>query len=77
MDGIVGVKTIAALNDRNARELFAEIKRARVSFIEGIIKRDPSQIIFKRGWLTRLNNINYGSLILNKRKDNVLKFTDV
>ncbi|WP_255346512.1 putative peptidoglycan-binding domain-containing protein [Bacteroides sp. HPS0048] len=77
VDGIVGVKTIAALNDRNARELFAEIKRARVSFIEGIIKRDPSQIIFKRGWLTRLNNINYGSLILNKRKDNVLKFTDV
>ena len=77
VDGIVGIKTIAALNDRNARELFAEIKRARISFIEGIIKRDPSQIIFKRGWLTRLNNINYGSLILNKRKDNVLKFTDV
>lgn len=78
VDGIVGAKTIVALNDRNPRELFAEIKRARVAFIEGIIKRDPSQIIFKRGWLTRLNNINYGSLTLNKKgKDNVLKFKDL
>lgn len=78
VDGIVGAKTIVALNDRNSRELFAEIKRARVAFIEGIIKRDPSQIIFKRGWLTRLNNINYGSLTLNKKgKDNVLKFKDL
>ena len=77
-DGMVGEKTLAALNERNARELFAEIKRARISFIEGIIRRDPSQVIFKKGWLNRLNCINYGSLTLNKKgKDNVLNFTDV
>ena len=78
VDGIVGEKTLAAMNGRNARELFADIKRARISFIEGIIKRDPSQIVFKKVWLSRLNCINYGSLTLNKKgKDKVLNFTDV
>lgn len=78
VDGIVGEKTLAAMNGRNARELFADIKRARISFIEGIIKRDPSQMVFKKGWLSRLNCINYGSLTLNKKgKDKVLNFTDV
>lgn len=77
-DGIVGEKTLAAMNGRNARELFADIKRARISFIEGIIKRDPSQMVFKKGWLSRLNCINYGSLSLNKKgKDKILNFTDV
>lgn len=77
-DGIVGEKTLAAMNGRNARELFADIKRARISFIEGIIKRDPSQMVFKKGWLSRLNCINYGSLTLNKKgKDKILNFTDV
>ena len=52
VDGIVGEKTLAAINGRNARELFADIKRARISFIEGIIKRDPSQMVFKKGWLS-------------------------
>ena len=78
VDGIVGEKTLAAMNGRNARELFSDIKRARISFIEGIIKRDPSQMVFKKGWLSRLNCINYGSLTLNKKgKDKVLNFTDV
>ena len=78
VDGIVGEKTLAAINGRNARELFADIKRARISFIEGIIKRDPSQMVFKKGWLSRLNCINYGSLTLNKKgKDKILNFTDV
>lgn len=78
VDGIVGEKTLAALNERNARELFAEIKRARIAFIEKIVKRTPSQNGFKKGWLNRLDCINYGSLTLNKKgKDKVLNFPDV
>ena len=35
-------------------------------------------MVFKKGWLSRLNCINYGSLTLNKKgKDKVLNFTDV
>ncbi len=78
VDGIVGEKTLAALNGRNARELFAEIKRTRIAFIEKIVKRTPSQNGFKKGWLNRLDCINYGSLTLNKKgKDKVLNFPDV
>lgn len=77
VDGIVGAKTLAALNAREPRQLFADIKKARVSFIERLVKRNPSQAVFKKGWLRRLNGINYGSLTLNKSKDNVLKFTDL
>lgn len=37
VDGIVGEKTLAALNARNPLELFNTIKRARVALIEGIV----------------------------------------
>lgn len=76
-DGIVGAKTLAALNAREPRQLFAEIKKARVAFIQGIIKRRPSQKVFEKGWMRRLNCINYGSLTLNRSKKAVQTFQDV
>lgn len=77
VDGIVGAKTLAALNARDPRQLFAEIKKARVQFIEGICKRRPSQKVFKAGWLRRLNAINYGSLKYNTTRNAVHYFQDV
>lgn len=76
-DGIVGAQTLAALNSREPRRLFADIKKARVSFIQRIIKRSPSQRGFEKGWMRRLNCINYGSLTLNRSKNAVLTFQDV
>ena len=76
-DGIVGAKTLAALNAREPRQLFAEIKKARVAFIQGIIKRRPSQKVFEKGWMRRLNCINYGSLTLNRSNNAVQTFQDV
>ena len=64
-DGIVGEKTLAALNARNPRELFDAIKRDREAFIESIIRSNPSQAVFRKGWLKRLGYIKYGSLTLN------------
>lgn len=64
-DGIVGEKTIAALNAKDPRTLFFEIKRARETFIENIVKRNPSQKVFRNGWLKRLAYIEYGSLTYN------------
>ena len=77
VDGIVGAKTLAALNAREPRQLFAEIKKARVQYIQRIIKRRPSQKVFEKGWLRRLNCINYGSLTLNRSKNAVQTFQDV
>lgn len=77
VDGIVGTKTIAALNAREPKLLFAEIKKARVQYIERLVKRRPSQKVFKAGWLRRLNSINYGSLTYNSARNSVHRFTDV
>lgn len=75
VDGIVGEKTLAALNAKEPRTLFAEIKRARETFIENIVKRNPSQKVFRNGWLRRLNSIGYGNLTYGN--NTVHKFTDV
>ena len=56
VDGIVGPKTIAAVNSRNPRELFDMIKIARFDFIEEICRKRPANNKFKRGWLNRIND---------------------
>lgn len=59
VDGIVGPKTIAAVNARNPRELFDMIKIARFDFIEDICHKRPTNNKFKRGWMNRINDISY------------------
>lgn len=56
-DGIAGKKTIAALNAADASTLFAQIKQARIEFIEDFIRRNPEQKKWRNGWLKRLNAI--------------------
>lgn len=56
VDGIVGPKTIAAVNSRNPRELFDLIKIARFDFIEDICRKRPANNKFRRGWLNRIND---------------------
>lgn len=78
-DGIVGEQTLSAINNAgNARLLFASIKRARAAFLKRIVEKHPEQEVFLKGWLRRLNAINYESLTLNKAgKNNVITFSDV
>lgn len=56
-DGIVGEKTIQALNNMPVPGFFYAIKEERLLFIENIIQRNPSQAVFRAGWINRLNNI--------------------
>lgn len=58
-DGIVGSKTLAALNARSPLPLFGHIKSLRIDFIDEICERNPRLNKFKRGWLNRINNIRY------------------
>lgn len=58
-DGIVGPKTLAAVNSRNPRELFDQIKIARFDFIEDICRERPANNKFKRGWMNRINDIKF------------------
>lgn len=56
-DGIVGSKTISALNKRNPDELFNQIYDARIEFIEDICRSRPQNNTFKRGWINRLEDL--------------------
>ncbi len=54
-DGIVGPKTLAALNRQDPNEIFQKIKRARIAYIDQICQRRPANSKFRNGWLRRLN----------------------
>lgn len=58
-DGIVGVKTLAAVNARSPERLFAEIMAERKAYIDRICASRPANNKFKKGWLNRLNAMHY------------------
>lgn len=64
-DGIVGHKTIAALNAANPRQLFDTLHNERIKFVDGIVRRNPSQVKFIKGWKRRINAITYNGLQFN------------
>lgn len=67
IDGIVGPKTIAAINNYpNEKELFFKLWKEREAFFQRIAV--GSQKKFLRGWLNRLNGIKYGKLVCNGGK---------
>lgn len=55
-DAIIGPKTLASINQANYRNLFHLIKEERIRFVKGICERDPSQNVFLRGWLNRIED---------------------
>jgi lysozyme family protein len=59
-DGIVGAKTLAALNGfADQRELFDNIKAIRADYINDICIKRPANEKFKKGWFNRLNSLKY------------------
>jgi len=54
-DGIVGPKTITALN--NNKEIKNKVYSARKTFFESIVKKNPSQKKWLKGWMNRLNSV--------------------
>ena len=58
-DGIMGPKTIDAINKYPVKELFDELKKSRKTFYETIVEKNPSQKVFLKGWLNRLNEYKW------------------
>lgn len=56
-DGIVGPKTLAAVNSRNPSALLDLLKRERISYIDRICLKRSANLRFRTGWLRRLNAI--------------------
>lgn len=62
VDGIVGPKTLAAVNSSDSLALFNAIKAEREAFLYRIVERDPTQKRFIKGWLNRLNALKYNDV---------------
>lgn len=58
-DGIVGPKTLVAVNSMDPMELHFRIKNDRIRFIDEICKANPLQERFRRGWLNRINELTF------------------
>lgn len=58
-DGIVGPKTIEAVNKYEQKTLFDKIHKAREQYFRDICRRDSTQYVFLNGWLNRLNNFKF------------------
>lgn len=57
-DGVVGPKTLASINGHSEDALFGMIKEERKKFYESIVRKDPTQQIFLKGWLNRLEDLS-------------------
>ena len=58
-DGIVGPKTLVAINDyKDQKELFEKLWKRRKEHFESIAK-NPSKAKFLKGWLRRLNDFKF------------------
>lgn len=58
-DGVVGMKTINALNGAIQKDIYNKVWQARKEFYEKIVKNNPSQSKWLRGWLNRLNDLKF------------------
>ena len=56
-DGIVGPKTLAAVNNADPKELFTKVYNARAAHFNAIVKANPSQKKWLKGWMNRINYI--------------------
>ena len=62
-DGVVGAKTIEALNNQDPKKFLEKLYLARFNFLDGIVASNPSQKRFIKGWKNRMNDL----ILYNKK----------
>lgn len=67
-DGVVGPKTLAAVNGQDPETLFKALKARREQHFRNIAASNTSSQQFLTGWLRRLDGIGYGYLRHNGGK---------
>ena len=76
VDGLEGEKTLAAVNAQERHALFDRSNQTRTEFLQNWVRSNPSQKVFRAGWLRRLSYINYGSLTYNAVPPTKHSFTE-
>lgn len=56
LDGRFDTDTIQAINQVDNVKLYNLIKYERINFYKNLVKKNPSQIVFLKGWLSRINS---------------------
>lgn len=56
-DGIIGPKTLAAVEAANQEDIIDSIVKQRRQFYEAIVQRNPSQVVFLKGWKLRIDEV--------------------
>lgn len=56
-DGIVGSKTIAAVNGQDAGKFADRLIKERLAYIDRICRSRPQNRKFRRGWINRINGL--------------------
>ena len=56
-DGIIGPKTLAALERHDPNIVYREVLAHRIAYYMRIVARDPVQVGFARGWARRIAEI--------------------
>lgn len=59
MDGIVGAKTLHAINSRDALQLYRDLKAERIDYYHRIATARPTSRKYLRGWINRVNAIEW------------------
>jgi lysozyme family protein len=55
-DGNIGATSVMKINKYNEQTLIEVFKNARREFVRDIVKADPSQKVFLKGWLNRISS---------------------
>jgi lysozyme family protein len=59
VDGVIGPKTLTAINAAYPAQLFRKIQASRTAFVEAIVRNKPSQAKFLRGWKNRIASLKF------------------
>lgn len=64
-DGVIGSNTLQAVNNADPDKLYLDYLKYREQFLKNIVERDPSQEIFLKGWMNRIQKFynDYGKRI--------------
>lgn len=64
-DGVIGTKTLQAVNNADPDKLYLDYLKYREQFLKNIVERDSSQEIFLKGWMNRIQKFydDYGKRI--------------
>lgn len=69
VDGIVGEKTLEAVNGAAPHVFFDILKKERKAFFERNVKTSPAKRKYLKGWLNRVNHIEYDRLVCGDGKE--------